>query len=161
MEWINLIKGFDKKEWCLTGISIVFIVVQVWMDLNLPAYMSRITLLLQTEGTGMNQLLTAGGRMLLFALGSLAASCITAVCVSALSCSVGGNLRQKIFHQVMKFSTEESDRFSTGSLITRSTNDITQVQSFVVMGLQVIIKAPLTAIGAIGKISGTVWHGRK
>lgn len=158
MDWIRLIKEFDKKEWCLTCLSIVFIVVQVWMDLNLPAYMSRITLLLQTKGTGMNQLLEAGGRMLLFALGSLAASCITAVCVADLSTSLGGDLRKKIFHQVMKFSMGESDRFSTGSLITRSTNDITQVQSFVVMGLQVMIKAPITAIGAIGKISGTVWQ---
>lgn len=158
MKWTHFFKEFKRKDWILTALSIVFILVQVWMDLNLPAYMSRITVLLQTPGTGMQELLHAGGVMLLFALGSLVASCVTAVCVSALSFSYGGHLRSRLFHQVMQFSMTESNQFPTGSLITRSTNDITQVQSFLVMGLQVIVKAPLTAVGAIGKISGTVWQ---
>lgn len=158
MKWNHFFREFDKKDWILTIVSILLILIQVWMDLNLPAYMSRISLLLQTPGTGMKEILSAGGKMLGFALGSLCASCITAVCVAALSYSVGGNLRQKVFHQVMKFSMDETDRFSPASLLTRSTNDITQIQTFLVMGLQVIVKAPITAIGAIHKVSGSVWQ---
>lgn len=158
MSLFHLFKEFRWKDWTLTCASLVFMLIQVWMDLNLPAYMSKITMLLQTSGTGMHELLRAGGIMLLYALGSLLASCATAVCVSALSFSFGGNLRSRLFHQVMQFSMAESDTFSPASLITRSTNDITQVQSFMVMGLQVIVKAPLTAIGAIGKVSGMVWQ---
>lgn len=158
MHLTRFLRQLRGRDWALTCASIAFILVQVWMDLQLPAYMSRITLLLQTPGTGMPQLLQAGGVMLLFALGSLVASCVTAVCVSALSYSIGGGLRSQLFGQVMRFSQAESDEFSPASLITRSTNDITQVQTFIVMGLQVIVKAPLTALGAIGKVSGTVWQ---
>lgn len=158
MRLTRFLKQLGWRDWALAGASIAFILIQVWMDLNLPAYMSRITLLLQTPGTGMPQILQAGGVMLLFALGSLVASCLTAVCVSALSFSIGGGLRSRLFHQVMRFSMAESDEFSPASLITRSTNDVTQVQTFIVMGLQVIVKAPLTAIGAIGRMSGTVWQ---
>lgn len=158
MKWLNIFKEFRCKDWILMGVSIVFIIIQVWMDLNLPEYMSRITMQLQTPGTEMHAILHTGGVMMLFALGSLAASCGAAVCVSALSFSFGGNLRSRLFHQVMQFSMAESDTFSPASLITRSTNDITQVQSFIVMGLQVIVKAPLTAVGAIGKVSGMVWQ---
>lgn len=158
MKWSHLFREFRKKDWLLTIISVVFIVIQVWMNLNLPAYMSRITTLLQTPGTGLDAILRAGGVMLLFSLGSLAASCATAVCVSALAFSVGGSLRDRLFHQVMCFSMTESDAFSPGSLLTRSTNDITQVQAFIVMGLQVVVQAPLTAVGAIGKISTSVWQ---
>ena len=153
-----ILKEFHKKEWLLTACSIGFILIQVWMDLNLPAYMSRITLLSETRGTAMQDILKTGGEMLLFALGSLCASCMTAVCISALSADIGGNLRKGVFHQVMQFSMAETDRFSPASLITRSTNDITQVQTMIVMGLQVIVKAPVTAIGAIGKMSDTVWQ---
>lgn len=158
MSLFHLFKEFRRRDWLLAGFSLVFMLIQVWMDLNLPAYMSKITMLLQTAGTGMHELLRAGGVMLLYALGSLLASCATAFCVSALSFSFGGSLRSRLFHQVMAFSMAESDIFSPASLITRSTNDITQVQSFMVMGLQVIVKAPLTAIGAIGKVSGMVWQ---
>ncbi len=158
MKWIRLLKGFHKKEWFLTACSIVFILIQVWMDLNLPACMSSLTLLLQKQGTGINELIYTGGKMLLFALGSLGASCVTAICVSALSSSIGGDLRKRVFHQVMQFSLAETDHFSPASLITRSTNDVTQVQTMIVMGLQVLVKAPVTAIGAIGKMSGMVWQ---
>lgn len=158
MKWIRLLKGFHEKEWFLTACSIVFILIQVWMDLNLPACMSDMTLLLQRKGTGINDLINTGGKMLLFALGSLCASCVTAVCVSALSSSIGGNLRKRVFHQVMQFSMAETDHFSSASLITRSTNDVTQVQTMIVMGLQVLVKAPVTAIGAIGKMSGMIWQ---
>lgn len=158
MKLMHFFKEFKWKDWLLTVVSIIFILIQVRMDLNLPAYMSRITLLLQTPNTGMEEIVKAGGVMMLFALGSLLASCGAAVCVSALSFSVGGSLRSRVFHQVMQFSMAESDTFSPASLITRSTNDITQVQLFMVMGLQVIVKAPLTAIGAIEKVSGTVWQ---
>lgn len=153
----KLLKKMRSKDWILALASIIFIFIQVWFDLSLPEYMSRITLLVQ-NGSEINAILRAGGFMLLFALGSLAASCITAVCVSGLAFSYGGNLRKALFHQVMSFSMEESEEFSTASLITRSTNDITQVQSMIVMGLQIIVKAPITAIGAIGKISASVWQ---
>lgn len=155
---IRFFKGFRLKDWLLTGISIILIVIEVWMDLNLPAYMSKITVLLQKPGTSMNDILMAGGKMLGFALCSMAATCITAVIVAALSYSIGGSLRSRLFHQVMSFSMTESEKFSPASLITRSTNDITQVQGLLVVGLQVIVKAPLTAVGAITKISGMVWQ---
>lgn len=147
-----------RKNVLLTIVSVVLILIQVELDLSLPAAMSRMTVLLEKKGTGMQEILAAGGKMLVFALGSLCASCITAVCVAALSASVGGSLRQKVFHQVMRFSMAETDAFSPASLLTRSTNDVTQVQTFLVMGLQVMVKAPITAIGAIHKVSGTVWQ---
>lgn len=158
MRWIRFLKEWNKTDWILAGAGIVFILIQIEMDLNLPSYMSRITLLLQKPGTTLHALLQTGGVMLLFALASLLASCAAAVCVSALSYAVGGTLRSRLFHQVMTFSMGETDTFSPASLITRSTNDITQVQTFMVMGLQVIVKAPLTAIGAIHKVSGMVWQ---
>lgn len=152
-----LLKKMGLKDWILAFVSIIFIFIQVWFDLSLPEYMSRITLLVQ-NGFEINAILRAGSLMLLFALGSLVASCVTAVCVSGLAFSYGGNLRKALFHQVMSFSMEEAEKFSIASLITRSTNDITQVQGMIVMGLQILVKAPITAIGAIGKISTSVWQ---
>lgn len=134
--------------------SLVFIVLQVWLDLTMPEYMAEITRLVQMPGSEMSEILLAGGKMLLCALGSLAASVVTAVCAAKIAAGFGGTLRRKLFCKVGSFSMEEIGHFSTASLITRSTNDITQVQNLIVMGLQMLIKAPIMAVWAIGKISG-------
>lgn len=155
---LKLFHNFRKKEWILASVSLLFIVVQVWMDLTMPDYMSEITMLVQTPGSEMAEILAAGGKMLLFALGSLAASAVTAVCAAKIAAEFSATLRGRLFRKVQSFSMEEIGRFSTASLITRSTNDITQVQMLIVMGLQMILKAPITAVWAICKISGKEWE---
>lgn len=155
---LKLLKYLTKKEWCFAGISLVFIVAQVWLDLKLPDYMNTITMLVQTDGSTMSEILTAGGKMLACALGSLAGSIIVAVLAARIASNFGARLRERLFDKVQSFSTEEISGFSTASLITRSTNDITQVQTLVVMGLQAMIKAPILAVWAIVKISGQSWQ---
>lgn len=150
----KLFKNFTKREWTLIFTAIVFIVVQVWLDLTLPDYMSQITTLVQTPGSEMIEILQAGGKMLLCALGSLASSVIVAVMTAKVAANFAANLREKLYDKVQSFSLEEIGRFSTASLITRSTNDVQQVQMFITMGLQVIIKAPIMAIWAVTKIAG-------
>ena len=155
---LKILKNLTRKEWLLAVAALVFIVVQVWMELTMPDYMSEITVLVQTENSTMSDILIAGGKMLACALGSLAASVVTAVCASRISANFSANLRGKLFNKVQSFSMEEIGRFSTASLITRSTNDITQVQMLIVMGLQVMIKAPIMAVWAICKIAGKQWQ---
>ena len=151
-------RNFTKKEWILAAVSIVFIVLQVWLELTMPDYMSEITRLVQTEGSKMSKILTSGGMMLLCALGSLLASVATAVCAAKIAVNFSGAVRSKLFSKVQSFSMEEIGRFSTASLITRSTNDVTQVQMLIVMGLQMIIKSPIMAVWAICKIAGKQWQ---
>ena len=154
----RLMRNFTKKEWILAAVSIVFIVLQVWLELTMPDYMSEITRLVQTEGSKMSEILTSGGMMLLCALGSLLASVATAVCAAKIAVNFSGAVRSKLFSKVQSFSMEEIGRFSTASLITRSTNDVTQVQMLIVMGLQMIIKSPIMAVWAICKIAGKQWQ---
>jgi ATP-binding cassette subfamily B protein len=151
---LKLFKNLTKKEWLLAGISLIFIVGQVWMDLTMPDYMSEITLLVQTSGSTMSEILIAGGKMLAFALGSLICSIITAICAAKIASGFSATLREKMFKKVQSFSMEEIGHFSTASLITRTTNDVTQVQMLIVMGLQMLIKAPIMAVWAIVKIAG-------
>ncbi len=151
---LKLLKNFTKSEWLFAFGALVFIVLQVWLELTMPDYMSEITVLVQTEGSTMGEILAAGGKMLACALGSLAASAATAIFASKISANFSANLRGKLFDKVQSFSMEEIGHFSTASLITRSTNDITQVQMLIVMGLQVMIKAPIMAVWAICKIAG-------
>lgn len=151
---LKLLKNFTKREWLFAFGALVFIVLQVWLELTMPDYMSEITVLVQTEGSTMGEILAAGGKMLACALGSLAASAATAIFASKISANFSANLRGKLFDKVQSFSMEEIGHFSTASLITRSTNDITQVQMLIVMGLQVMIKAPVMAVWAICKIAG-------
>lgn len=151
---IKLLKYMRKQDWLLVAASILFIVFQVWLDLKLPDYMSDITRLVETEGSEMNEVLFAGGKMLLCALGSLAASMIVVSFAAKVASNFCARLRELQFNQVEAFSMGEMNHFSTASLITRSTNDITQVQTFVAMGLQMIIKAPITAVWAVTKIAG-------
>lgn len=155
---LKIFKNFKKKEWLLFSISIIFIASQVWLDLKLPDYMSEITKLVQTPGSEMKEILTAGGWMLLCALGSLISSITVAGLASKIASNFSARVRFRLFDKVQSFSMEEINNFSTASLITRSTNDITQVQTFIVMGLQVLIKAPILAVWAILKIVGRNWQ---
>ena len=154
----RLMRNFTKKEWIFAAVSIVFIVLQVWLELTMPDYMSEITRLVQTEGSKMSEILTSGGMMLLCALGSLLASVATAVCAAKIAVNFSGAVRSKLFSKVQSFSMEEIGHFSTASLITRSTNDVTQIQMLIVMGLQMIIKSPIMAVWAICKIAGKQWQ---
>ena len=155
---LKIFKNFKGKEWLLLSISVVFIVLQVWLDLRLPDYMSDITRLVQTQGSEMSEILTAGGWMLLCALGSLIASVIVAALAAKISSNFSATLRSKLYDKVQDFSMEEINNFSTASLITRSTNDVTQVQTFIVIGLQLLIKAPILAVWAVLKITGKNWE---
>lgn len=155
---IKLFKNLTRKEWMFVGLSLAFIVSQVWLDLKIPDYMSKITMLVQTEGSSMGEIFSSGGMMLICALGSLASSVIVAVLAAKIAANFGARLRELLFDRVQSFSLEEIGGFSTASLITRSTNDITQVQTLVVMGLQAIIKAPILATWAIIKIYGKSWQ---
>lgn len=155
---LKIFKNFKGKEWLLLSISVVFIVLQVWLDLRLPDYMSDITRLVQTQGSEMSEILTTGGRMLLCALGSLIASVIVAALAAKIASNFSATLRSKLYDKVQDFSMEEINNFSTASLITRSTNDVTQVQTFIVIGLQLLIKAPILAVWAVLKITGKNWE---
>lgn len=155
---LKILKKFTIKEWLLSLAAVLSIVAQIWLDLTMPDYMNEITKLIQTEGSAMSDILIAGGKMLLCALGSLAAAVLTALIASRIASNFSANLRSLLFNKVQSFSMAEIGKFSTASLITRSTNDVTQVQMFIVMGLQVIIKAPITAIWAIFKIEDKSWQ---
>ena len=151
---LKIFKYLKPKEWIQAGISLVFIVLQVWLDLKLPDYMSEITQFVQTPGSEMRDIWIAGGYMLLCALGSLAAAIVVGFFAARIGSSFSQRLRSLLFNKVESFSMEEINRFSTSSLITRSTNDVTQVQMLITMGLQLIIKAPITAVWAVFKIAG-------
>ncbi len=151
---VKIFKYLRPKEWAQALISLAFIVAQVWLDLKLPDYMSKITLLVQTPGSAMGEIWSAGGMMLLCALGSLVAAVIVGFFAARIAASFSQRLRSMLFGKVDSFSMEEINRFSTSSLITRSTNDVTQVQMLVTMGLQLLIKAPITAVWAVTKIAG-------
>lgn len=155
---IKIFKYLKAKEWMLILVSVLFIVTQVWLDLKLPDYMSDITTYTQTPGSEMSQIWEAGSYMLLCALGSLAASVIVGFFAARVAASFSARLRSLLFEKVESFSMEEINRFSTASLITRSTNDITQIQMIIAIGLQVLIKAPILAVWAIVKISGKSWQ---
>ena len=155
---VKLLKKLTWKDFILAAVAFVFIVVQVWLSLTMPDYMSEITKLVQTKGSKMNDILIAGGKMLACALGSLLAAVCTSICASKISSNFSANLRGQVFHKVQSFSMEEIGNFSTASLITRSTNDITQVQMLIVMGLEVLLKAPIMAVWALCKISTKNWQ---
>lgn len=155
---LNLLGKFTKKEWLLAALSVAFVVVQVWLSLTMPDYMREITMLIQTPGSEMPEILSAGGMMLACALGSLAASVVTAVCAARIGTSFSANVRRLLFAKVQAFSMEEIGHFSTASLITRSTNDVTQVQMLIVLGLQMLIMAPIMAVWAICKIADKQWE---
>ena len=151
---VKIFKYFKWKEWVMSAISLVFIVAQVWLSLKLPDYMSVVTRLTQTPGSQISEIWINGGYMLLCALGSIASAIIVGYLAAKISASFSQRLRSLLFEKVDSFSMEELNRFSTSSLITRSTNDITQVQMFIVIALQIAIRAPIMAIWALTKIVG-------
>ena len=154
----TVFQNLKKTDWLLAAVCLAFIVVQVWLDLKTPDYMAEITTLVQTAGSTMGEILSAGGMMLVCSLGSLAASVVTAICAARIAATLGATLRGRLFSKVQSFSMEEIGRFSTASLITHSTNDVTQIQMLIVLGLQMLLRAPIMAVFAIYKIAGKQWE---
>ncbi|MCI7804419.1 MAG: ABC transporter ATP-binding protein/permease [Oscillospiraceae bacterium] len=155
---LKLFRYLKKKELGMIAISIAFIVGQVWLDLRLPDYMSEITKLVQTEGSAMSDIWIAGGKMLVCALGSVVMAVIVGFFASKVAAGFSKRLRSMLFRKVSDFSMEEINGFSTSSLITRSTNDVAQIQMIIALGLQVMIKGPIMAVWAICKILGKSWQ---
>ena len=149
---IKIFKQFNKKDWALVFVVAILIVFQVWLDLKLPDYMSEITRILQSEGYIIKDILVQGGYMLLCAFGSLGSAVIVGYITSFISADFSMNLRRRIFKKVEDFGMPEIKKFETSSLITRTTNDVTQLEMLVAMGMQLIIKAPVMCIWAITKI---------
>ncbi len=154
----TVFQNLKKTDWLLAAVCLAFIALQVWLDLKTPDYMAEITTLVQTAGSTMGEILSAGGMMLLCSLGSLAASVVTAICAARIAATLGATLRGRLFSKVQSFSMEEIGHFSTASLITRSTNDVTQIQMLIVLGLQMLLRAPIMAVFAIYKIAGKQWE---
>lgn len=154
----KIFKYMNQRDWLFILCSLVFIVCGVWLDLRLPDYMREITTLVQTPGSELNEVLFAGGSMLLCAMGSLVTAFIVGFFVSQIAAGLAMRLREAVYNKTMDFSMEEIGQFSTASLITRTTNDIQQIQMFVALGLQAMIKAPILAIWAIIKIAGKSWQ---
>ena len=155
---LRIFKNFRKQEVVLALFSVVFVVAQVWLELKLPDYMREITSLITTQDSAMHDILIAGGKMLLCAFGSLLVTILVAVCASRIASNFSAIVRGKLFDKVQSFSMEEIGRFSTASLITRSTNDVTQVQMLIVMGLSIMLRAPIMAVMAILKIVDKSWQ---
>lgn len=155
---LRILKHLRWKEWLLVAACVVLIVGQVQLDLALPDYMSEITRLVQTEGSQMSDILLAGGKMLLCALGSMLLTVCTTFFTAQIASRFSARLRGEMYHKVVGFSNEEINRFSTASLITRTTNDISQLQMFFSFGMQSLIKAPIMAFIAVGKISTKSWE---
>lgn len=156
---LRIYKNLRKKDWLYIACAVVFIAAQVWLDLKMPDYMTEITSLVQTPGHEMSEVLTAGGKMLVCALGSLVSAVVVAIFSARIATDFGADLRGNLYHKVMSFSKAEMGKFSTASLITRTTNDVMQVQMLIIMGMQSIIKAPLMGSWAIIKIAdkNTEW----
>ena len=162
---IDLLKYLKKREWLFALFAVIFIVVQVWLDLKMPDYMNTITQIAQgsaNTATGaqyeISDIWSNGGYMLLCAIGSMVCSMITAFFVVRIAADFSARIREALYTKVQGFSMSEINKFSTASLITRSTNDVQQVQTLITMGLQMMIKAPITAVWAITKIAGKQWQ---
>lgn len=154
----KLLKRLKATEWVCVFLGTVFIVAQVYLDLKMPDYMNKITLIAQGAGGEMSDIWLNGLYMLICTLGSVACSIITSVFFVSISANFSARLREELYKKVQSFSMAEISKFSTSSLITRSTNDVQQVQFLIVMGLQMFIKAPITAVWAIVKIAGKQWQ---
>jgi len=148
---LKILKKFKKKEWFLSFFALLLIIVEVWLELKMPDYMSEITKLVQTEGSKMTDIITNGAWMISCALGSLIAAIIVGYIVANVASSFSMNLRKDIFNKVESLSMNEIKQFKTNSLITRTTNDITQIEMVISMGLQLLLKAPITAVWAVLK----------
>lgn len=151
---LKLMKNFTKKDVLTILACIIIMVFQVWIELRLPEYMSTITRLIQTSGSTIPEVLKQGGYMLLCAFGSMASAIMIGYLASGLSASFSLALREKVFKKVQKLAEAEVKKFQTSSLITRTTNDVTQIEMLISFGLQALIKAPIMAVWAISKILG-------
>ena len=158
---LKLLKNLNKKDWGLIILSFILIIGQVWLELKMPDYMSKITVLVQTEGSNFKDILKNGAFMMLCAIGSIISAIIVGYLSSKVSATLSMKIRKRLFTHVEALSMNEVKSFSTSSLITRTTNDITQIQMLMAMGLQLIIKSPIMAIWAIIKILGKSieWSG--
>lgn len=155
---LKLLKKLTKKEIILSIISTILIIGQVWLELKMPDYMAQITRLVETEGSQMSEILKNGAYMMLCAFGSLVSAVFVGYLISTIAANFSKNIRKSLFDKVQKLAMNEVKTFSTSSLITRSTNDITQIQMLIAMGLQLMIKSPITAIWAIMKILNKSWE---
>ena len=151
---LRIVRYLSKAEIGQMLVALVSIVGQIWLDLTLPDYMADITQLVETPGSEMSDIWIAGGKMLLVSLGSVACAVVTGFIAARVGASFSQRLRSLEFNKVESFGPAEMNRFSTASLITRSTNDITQIQMFITMGLMMIVKAPIMAVWAVCKIAG-------
>ena len=149
---INIFRRLTAKEWGMIALSTVFICLAVWMDLKTPEYLSDITTLLAKDGTKVSDIMDPGSKMLLFSFGSFLMAVFVGFLASRVAASFTTRLRGEIFHQVMDYSDAEIKKFSVPSLLTRTTNDLTQLQIMIVMGMQVVTRGPIMAIWALTKI---------
>ena len=149
---LRIFKNLTKKDVLIILLCIALMIFQVWIDLRLPEYMSNITKLIQTDNIDKVKVLTEGGHMLLCAFLSMISAIIIGYMAATLSASFSLKLREKVFKKVSDFTTAEIKNFHTSSLITRTTNDVTQIEMLIAMGLQALIRAPIMAIWAISKI---------
>ena len=152
---ISLFKNLKKKDWCLIVITIALIVVQVWLELKMPDYTKGLTTIVQSGNANMSEVWKNGGLMLACAGGSLFSAIICSILISNVASSFSRTLREQLFNKISSFSNAEMKKFSVPSLITRTTNDVMQMQNFMAMGVQLLFKAPIMAIWAICKISAT------
>ena len=155
---LKLIKNLTKRELLYALFCVILIVGQVWLELKIPDYMSEITVLVQTEGSKMSNIILNGGYMILCALGSLIFAAGAGYFAAYIASEFSKNTRKKIFDKVQNLDTEEIKEFQTSSLITRTTNDVTQIEMLIAMGLQLLVKAPITAVWAITKILNKGWQ---
>lgn len=151
---LKTLKTLRGREWCMMAVCAVFIVLQVWLDLKLPDYMADITKLVETEGSAMRDVWIAGGKMLGVSAASMACAIVSSLMAAIVSSWIAKSLRGQQFKKVQEFGPEEIDKFSTPSLVTRATNDVTQIQMFFTMGLVLVVRAPVMAVWSICKIAG-------
>ena len=153
-----IFQNTKKREWLSVLAVVIFIVGQVFLDLKLPDYMQEITVMINGGTATTSEVLKSGGFMLLCAVSSALLSVCVGYIVARLSATVSARIRSKVFNKVLSFSHGEINKFSTASLITRSTNDVAQIQGFIAMGMQASIKAPILAVWAICKIANKSWQ---
>ncbi|AND79192.1 ABC transporter ATP-binding protein [Streptococcus pantholopis] len=151
---LTIFKRLNTKEWGMVLLSTVFICLAVWMDLKTPSYMSEITTLLQTEGTTVSDIMDPGSKMLLLSFSSFLSAVVVGFLAARTAASFTTRLRAEIFNQVMDYSDAEIKKFSIPSLLTRTTNDLTQLQILITMGMQVVTRGPIMAVWALTKIWG-------
>ena len=149
---IKLIKNLNKKDYIFVIISFALIIFQVYLELKMPDFMSKVTVLTQSDGSLMSEILLNGLYMMLCAFGSLISTIIVGYLTANVAASFSLITRKKLFEKVENLSLGEVKQFEVSSLITRTTNDITQIEMLIAMGLQLLIKAPITAIWAVTKI---------